>query len=198
VPLEWSSVLRGKRLYGEPEMKAADLDAMARRAAQGGHADKAGWPGVAHLIPYYLDTFDPGPAPVDLRGVQFGGIGGLAPALAGGADVVVSLCRMGTQDVPEGVEHQVVGLIDGGPLENPNLAFVLADTADFIASRVDAGRSVYVHCVAAQNRTPTIAATFLARHRGMSADRALDAAETALHHRPTPLFAEGVRLAATV
>ena len=198
VPLEWTSVLRGKRLYGEPEFTAADVDALARRAAQGGHTDKAGWPGVAHLVPHYLEQWEPGPAPVKLGGVQFGGIGGLAPALAGGADVVVSLCRMGTQDVPPGVEHQVVGLIDRGPGDNPNLAFVLADTADFIASRADAGRSVYVHCVAAQNRTPTIAAAFLARHREMSADRALDAAEAALRHRPSALFAEGVRQAATV
>jgi ADP-ribosylglycohydrolase len=198
VPLKWTSVLRGKRLYGEPELTAAEVDAMARRAAQGGHTDKVGWPGVEHLVPHYLEQWQPGPAPVNLGGVHFGGIGGLAPALADGADVVVSLCRMGTHDVPEDVEHQVVGLIDGGAHDNPNLAFVLADTADFIASRVDAGKSVYVHCVAAQNRTPTIASTFLARHRGMSVDRALDAAETALHHRPTPLFAEGVRQAATV
>jgi ADP-ribosyl-[dinitrogen reductase] hydrolase len=198
VPMRWTSMLHGKRVYGDPGLTAADVDGMARRAAQAGRADKAGWPGVARLVPHYLEHWEPGPSPVNLEGAQFGGVGGLAPALAGGADVVVSLCRMGTQDVPDGVEHQVVGLIDGGSDDNPNLAFVLADTADFIATRVDAGRSVYVHCVAAQNRTPTVAAAFLARHRGMSVDRALDAAEGALHHRPTPLFVQGVREAATV
>jgi protein-tyrosine phosphatase len=105
---------------------------------------------------------------------------------------------MGTEDVPRTVEHRVVGLIDGATDDNPNLAFVLSDAADFIATRVSEGRRVYVHCVAAQNRTPTVAATFLARHRGMTSDRALEAVQISLHHRPTPLFAEGVRQAATV
>jgi ADP-ribosyl-[dinitrogen reductase] hydrolase len=105
---------------------------------------------------------------------------------------------MGTKDIPDRAEHRVIGLIDGGPFDNPNLAFILADTADFIALRAAGGRRVYVHGVAAQNRTPAIAAAFLARHRGMTVEAALSAAEAALHHRPTPLFAEGVRQATCV
>jgi ADP-ribosyl-[dinitrogen reductase] hydrolase len=198
VPLDWSSMLRGKRLYSRPDLRAADLDAMARRAARGGRPDAMGWPGHARLVPHYLETFDSGPEPVELGGVQFGGIRGLDAALAGGADVVISLCHMGTKDVPDRTEHRVVGLIDGGPLENPNLAFVLADTADFIAMRAAGGHRVYVHCVAAQNRTPAMAAAFLARHRGITVDAALSAVEVALHHRPTPPFAEGVRQAALI
>lgn len=198
VPLAWSSVLRGKRLYNKPDLRAVDLDAMARRAARGGKPDVIGWPGRARLIPYYLQNFEPGPNPVELGGVLFGGVGGLADAIEGGRDVVVSLCRMGTKDIPERTEHRVIGLIDGGPFDNPNLAFVLADTADFIASRAAAGHKVYVHCVAAQNRTPAVAAAFLARHYGMTADAALSAVESALHRHPTALFAEGVRQASAV
>jgi ADP-ribosyl-[dinitrogen reductase] hydrolase len=198
VPLAWTSMLRGKRLYNRADLHCADLDAMARRAARGGQSDNIGWPGRVHLTQHYLERHPAGHAPVTLGGVQFGGIGGLATALDGGADVVVSLCRMGTKDVPDRIEHRVVGLIDGGPADNPNLAFVLADTADFIAARAVSGHKVYVHCVAAENRTPTVAATYLARHGGVSVDTALSAAETALHHRPAELFVEGVRRAATV
>ena len=42
---------------------------------------------------------------------------------------MVSLCRMGTADVPEVIEHITVGVIDTKPEDNPNLDFMLADTA---------------------------------------------------------------------
>ncbi len=198
VPIAWTSMLRGKRLYGKPDLRASDLDAMARRAAKGGKSDQIGWPGRVHLTPYYLERFPARPATVALGGVQFGGVSGLDAAVQSGVDVVVSLCRMGTKDVPDRTEHRVIGLVDGGPQDNPNLAFVLADTADFIATRVAGGHKVYVHCVVAENRTPTVAATFLARHRGMAVAEALSTVESALGHRPSPVFADGVRRAATL
>ena len=198
IPLAWSSILRGKRLYNRPDLRADDLDAMARRAARGGRSDDIGWPGRGRLVPHYLENFDPGPEPVELGGVRFGGIGGLAAALDGGADVVISLCRMGTKDVPDRTEHRVIGLLEDDPLDNPNLAFLLADTADFIAARAADGHRVYVHCVEAHNRTPTVAAAFLVRHHGMTVDAALSAVEAALHHRPAPFLVEGVRQAANV
>jgi ADP-ribosyl-[dinitrogen reductase] hydrolase len=198
VPLAWTSMLRGKRVYSRPDLHATDLDAMARRAAAGGKSDSIGWPGRVHLAPHYLDQFASRPATVELGGVRFGGVAGLDAALESGADVVVSLCRMGTKDVPDRTEHRVVGLIDSGPFDNPNLAFVLADTADFIASRAGGGHQVYVHCVIAENRTPAVAATVLVRHHGMSVDTALATVEAALGHRPSSAFVEGVRQAATV
>ncbi|HVC05322.1 MAG TPA: hypothetical protein VND88_11675 [Candidatus Acidoferrales bacterium] len=150
------------------------------------------------MTQHYLDTFTARPATVELAGVQFGGVAGLDAALENGADVVVSLYRMGTKDVPDRTEHRVIGLIDSGPHDNPNLAFVLVDTADFIATRSGGGHKVYVHCVVAENRTPTVAATFLARHHGASVDVALSTLEQALGHRPSPLIAEGIRRAATL
>ena len=150
------------------------------------------------MIPHYLEQYPARPATVELGGVQFGGVSGLDAAVQSGADVVVSLCRMGTKDVPDRTEHRVIGLVDGGPQDNPNLAFVLADTADFIATRVAGGHRVYVHCVVAENRTPTVAATFLARHHGMPVPEALSTVESAFGHRPSPAFADGVRRAATL
>jgi ADP-ribosyl-[dinitrogen reductase] hydrolase len=198
VPLAWTSMLRGKRLINRPDLHAFDLDMLARRAAVGGRADKLGWPGVAQLVPYYIEKFGKGSATVELGGVQFGAAGGIAHALDAGADVVVSLCRMGIKDVPARVEHRVIGLLDTNPDDNPNLAFLLADTADFIAAREAEKHSVYVHCVVAENRTPIVAATFLARHRGMSFDAALKTAEQALHASVRPFLVEGGRRAAAL
>jgi len=198
VPLAWRSVLHGKRLYGRPDLHSLDLTNMARRAAAGGRPDSNGWPGRVHLTPYYRDRFSCGSEPVTLGGVRWGGIAGIAPALDSGADVVVSLCRMGSRDVPGKVEHRVIGFIDGDDSDNPNLAFLLADTADFIAMRVADGHDVYVHCVSAEHRTPALAATFLARHHGMSVDAAIEVVEAALHSRPQPYLIEGVRRAVSV
>jgi len=196
VPLEWSAVLHGKRLYGTPDLHSVDLTDMARRAAAGGRPDSIGWPGRVRLIPHYLENFAGGAEPVTLGGVSWGGVAGIALALANGADVVVSLCRMGTRDIPGKIEHTVIGFIDSNEEENPNLAFVLADTADFIARRAAEGHSVYVHCVSAEHRTPALAVTFLARHRGMSIAAASREVEAALHSRPLPSVMESVTAAA--
>jgi ADP-ribosylglycohydrolase len=195
VPLRWRSVLRGQRVNGQPELAGNDLDHLARRAARKGAVDGLEWPGCSRLVPYYLSHFDQIPLSVELGGAYFGNIAGLGPAIDAGASVVVSLCRMGTEDVPVDVEHEVIGLIDTEPEDNANLAFLLADTADFIATRVAQGRSVYVHCVRAEHRTPAVAAAYLARHRGMSADAALDTVKSALAHRPQPWMIEGLRQA---
>ncbi len=198
VPLAWTSMLRGKRLINRPDLHASELDMLARRARLGGRPDKLGWPGVAALVPYYIEKFGKGSATVELGGVHFGAAGGIPHAMDAGADVVVSLCRMGTKDLPARVEHRVIGLLDTNADDNPNLAFLLADTADFIAARVAAHHSIYVHCVVAENRTPIVAATFLARHRGMSFDAALKTAEDALHASVKPFLVEGGRQAATL
>ncbi len=95
VPLTWRRRLHGRRIYGEPALTAADLDAMARLAVRGGRPDPSGWPGVDHL--------DYGTMPsrfVELDGAWFGNVGGIVDAVDDGATVVVSLCRMGTDDVP--------------------------------------------------------------------------------------------------
>ena len=198
LPLAWRSVLRGQRINGQPELRASDLETLARRAVAGGAGDRQGWPGVDRLVPYYLDRFGAGPLPQQLFGVRFGGVGGLSAALQSGADVVVSLCRMGTKDVPADVEHQVVGLIDTDAADNPNLAFLLADTADFIATRVAQGRSVYAHCVAADNRAPAVAAAYLARHGAVDPRAAVEQVTAAFGHAPKPFLIEGARQAAAL
>ena len=112
----------------------------------------------------------------------------LPAVLADGADVVVSLCRMGTDEVPEGVEHHTLGLLDSTVEENPNAAFLLADLAEALAGWVDDGRRVVVHCVQAQNRTPAAAVAWLV-HQGASPADATARVVEALQ-RPKPFLVD--------
>lgn len=76
-------------------------------------------------------------------------------------DAVVSLCLIGQEQVPEGRESIVFRLIDRPqPHENPNLDFVLVDAAATIRQLRHEGKKVFVHCVAAQSRTPTVAIAY--------------------------------------
>jgi hypothetical protein len=97
--------------------------------------------------------------------------------LPGGVDAIVSLCRVGSgaaRLVDPGA-HVSVWLIDrAAPEENPNLDFVLADAADTVAAMRAEGRTVLLHCAAAQSRTPTVAAAYSIRHRGLEPGPALD------------------------
>ena len=95
-------------------------------------------------------------------------------ALPPGVDAVVSLCRVNDDDLPAGVEQIDIRLIDiEGPDANPNLDFVLTDTVRLIEQLRNEGRTVLLHCVACQSRTPTVAALYGARRQGISGMLAL-------------------------
>jgi len=97
---------------------------------------------------------------------------------------------MGTDDVPTGVEHHVIGLLDTTEAENPNLVLLLAEVVDGIAALKAEGRHVFVHCVQAQNRTPTVAAAWLV-HEGATPDDAVSEAARLLNH-PKPFLISAV------
>ena len=193
VPFRWRRLLNGRGPDPSPAMSAADLDRLARLAHRGGEPDQHGWPGRSRMVEHYLDAFPAPPRVLELGGVRFGNAAGLGLALDDGIDAVVSLCRMGTTDVPAGVEHHVIGLLDTTPEDNPNLVLLLADTIDGIAALVEQDRRVYVHCVAAENRTPAVAAAWLCRHQGMDPAEALDLAAGALND-PKPFLRTAVEL----
>ena len=192
LPLRWRRRLHGRRTYDTRCLQAADLDMLARLAAKGGAADKIGWPGVERLIPYYRASFSSDPMLVEIEGATFGNAAAVPVAIEAGADTVISLCRMGTADVPAGIDHAVIGLLDTNAADNPNLLYVLTDVADTIADDVAAGRHVYVHCVASENRTPAVAAAYLIRHCGHSVDSALATVEKALGRRPRSFLVEAL------
>jgi len=57
-----------------------------------------------------------------------------------------------------------VRLIDKpNPTENPNLGFVLHDAVTVLEQLPSEGRTVLLHCVQAQSRTPTVAALYGAK-----------------------------------
>ena len=127
------------------------------------------------------------PGPED--GLLLGNLPGLPRALDDGADAVVSLCRVGHDDVPAEVEHVQVWLADRDAPANPNLDLVLADTVDALRSLREDGCRVYVHCVGGRSRTPLVAAAYLAQTRGWSGRRALDAVADCLPEvGPNPTF----------
>jgi ADP-ribosylglycohydrolase len=187
IPLAWRRRLHGRRTYDEPAIPGRELEAMARLAANRGRPDSKGWPGVDRLVPGYVESYGLQPLVVDLDGAWFGNSAGVERAVEDGATVVISLCRMGTADVPASVEQHTIGLIDTVPDDNPNLGFVLRDTAATIADVVDSGERVFVHCVAAENRAPSMAAAYLIT-RGASLDAALQQVGDAFGAVPRQLF----------
>lgn len=60
------------------------------------------------------------------------------------------------------------------PARNPNLSFVLHDAVDAVEALRAERRTVLLHCVQAQSRTPTVAALFGARITGRTPSEVLD------------------------
>jgi len=156
VPAEWRRVL-----HGWPGLRTRGLVALAARIVK---ADKP--------FSYDVEPLTPVRHPHD-DGVWLANIATLR-ALPPGVDAVVSLCRLNDDDLPTGVEQIDIRLIDEiDPDANPNLDFVLTDTVRLIEQLRAEGRTVLLHCVACQSRTPTVAALYGARRHGFSGMLAL-------------------------
>lgn len=132
----------------------------------------------------FNDDVRPGPPPVqhpsDER-VWLGDIFGLQ-SLPDEVDAVVSLCRIGTQQGPDGIraeDHIQVWLLDDpDPRANPHLDLVARQTVELISDLRRASRTVYVHCVQAHSRTPFIGALYGAHVTGRAPEDVLsDVAE---------------------
>ena len=173
IPLKWRRLL-----HGWPGYQARDLLRLAVMTVKAGQADAEGWPTAKRMIPHYKQTFMPAGTAVPLPDdppVLIGDAAGLE-AVGDTADAVLSLCRMGTDDWgKEAGEHHEVWLVDSNdPKDNPNLDFVLHDLAEWIAERRDEDKTVFVHCVRAENRTPTVAAAYVAERLGVSGKEGLE------------------------
>jgi ADP-ribosylglycohydrolase len=187
VPLRWKSMLHGWPGYG-----VRDLVRLALLSARGGVCDSSGWPNALSLLPYYRENFllhDLVVALANDPGVRVGDVAGLE-WLEGQTDVVVSLCRVGSEDTPTGAEGHEIWLMDEpGAGHNPNLDFVLQDVAAQIVGWRDEGRTVFIHCVRAESRTPAVAAAYLAHRLGVSGVEALARVKEVLPGcRPNPDF----------
>lgn len=175
VPAAWR-----REVLGWPGNRARDLQrlgiATARRSMGGPPDDPAGWPSSSTM------PFEAWPGAETLvahphdRGVLLGGFRAVTSPPAG-VDAVVSLCRLGWEQWPApGVaerDHVTVWLADDGGDHNPHLDHVLRDAAGAVATLRAEGRTVLLHCVAAQSRTPTVAGLYAALHVGVEPRQAL-------------------------
>jgi ADP-ribosylglycohydrolase len=180
-------------LHGWPGLTTPDLIRLAVMSARSGQPDSTGWPAADTLRPYYDQHFPTQPVDVALAddpGVRIGNFAALSTLADQPPDVVVSLCRIGPDDIPPGSSSYQVWLMDEPNTEqNPNLDFLLTDLGEQICAWRDAGRSVFIHCVMAESRTPTVAAAYLARRRSLSGAQAIDRVRSLLpSSRPNPGF----------
>lgn len=154
VPAKWRRMILG----WPNDMRARDLTRWAVLAANGGQPGLDGWPS-ATTIPSYQDVPRILVAHPDDPGVLLGTVAALQPGVA---DAVVSLCRLGAAQAPmtkDPADHVEVWLVDQDDANN-NLPLVLADTASVIRDLRAEGKTVFVHCVHAQTRTPIVAAKY--------------------------------------
>ncbi|OBJ86072.1 ribosylglycohydrolase [Mycobacterium gordonae] len=181
VPLEWR-----QWLHGWPDLDAHGLVGLAAAIARKGQADRFDY----SYSDFPIDTY--ARHPYD-DGVVLGGIGALR-RLPGKFDAVVSLCRLADSDVRQDIPHIEVRLIDRTPNdENPHLDYVMLDATRAVERLREQGRTVLLHCVAAQSRTPTIAALYGARLRDVGADEALRDVQSVLPSAcPNSAFRSGL------
>lgn len=175
VPLEWK-----RRIHGWPGWRSENLVAhavVARRTwtelreidptewPLADYLDYSGWSGTETCVRHPHDD-----------GVYLGGIDAL-DGLPEDVDAVVSLCRVGRKEIPKSIPREdrvAVWLVDSdSPADNPYLDFVLTEAADMVATMRAEGKTVFLHCVQAHSRTPTVAALYSARYLGLSAEVAL-------------------------
>jgi ADP-ribosylglycohydrolase len=165
VPAHWR-----RKLHGWPGLRARDLVRLGVLTARAGESDSAGWPLGARMdYSAYKGSGVLAHHPHDEQ-VWLGGVDAL-DNLPPGVDAVVSLCRLGDAQVPaNGVaigDHVEVWLLDESePDKNSSLDFVLTDAAAAVEALRAEGRTVLLHCVQAQSRTPAVAALYGARLTG--------------------------------
>ncbi|MGX5716304.1 ADP-ribosylglycohydrolase family protein [Arthrobacter sp. MAHUQ-56] len=187
VPFEWR-----RRLHGWPGLRARDLMVLGMELGRGEGRRHLSWPRAErHDYSMWGRTDSLVRHPHD-DGVWLGGIGSLKRVAELGVDAVVSLCRLGTSDVP-GVspeDHATFWVVDSAVEgDNAHAAFVLGEAAAAVERFRAEGKTVLLHCVRAESRTPTVAALYGARVAGISPLAALEDLRRVLPGaRPNPLF----------
>lgn len=153
VPWRWR-----RAVHGWPGRDGRDVVSLATLTVRGGKPDRKGWPVVAD-VPYdehaarvvVPHPYDPGV------------LLGTHRSRGHGADAVVALCRVGRQQACFDGATEVVEsrLMDSeNPADNADLTFILRDAADAVRGLRAEGKTVLVHCVAAHQRTPSVAVAY--------------------------------------
>ena len=178
IPFAWRRVV-----HGWPGLRSRELVRLSTLAAGAGTLE---WPD-APTVDYR--RWVPEPAPVVPHPHDEGVLLGTANTTgADQATAVVSLCRLGRNEVPrpgvDAADHLEFWLIDNDH-DNAHPAFVIDDAARAVAALRAEGKTVLLHCVRAEMRTPAVAARY-AVLRGEPLDRAIgDIKEALPHARPS-------------
>ncbi len=191
IPLGWTRRLHGWGGEGRVA-RANELTRLALLATRGGRAGDQGWPAAPRYDYAGYGRIDHWVRHPHDEGVLVGAVGVLDD-LPAQVDAVVSMCRLGTEQVPERIganNRQEVWLIDSESSDdNPHLGFALEQAASAVAAYRAEGKTVYLHCVQAISRTPTVAALYAARHRGVTTADALAELQSVLPSAvPNPAF----------
>ncbi|MET3719204.1 ADP-ribosylglycohydrolase family protein [Arthrobacter sp. UYEF21] len=187
VPFEWR-----RRLHGWPGLRARDLMMLGMELGRGEGRRPAAWPRAERQDYSMWGRTDALVQHPHDDGVWLGGVGALGRVTELGIDAVVSLCRLGTLDLP-GVapeDHATFWVVDSAVEEdNAHAAFVLHDAAAAVERFRAEGKTVLLHCVRAESRTPTVAALYGARVAGVTPLEALAEVRQVLPTaRPNALF----------
>jgi len=181
-------------LHGWPDMRVRDLHRLAFLTVNGGQDGPEGWPSAATIPSYAGASAVTVPHPDD-PGVLLGAVGAVAPGVA---DAVVSLCRMGAP--LEGVapqDHVEFWVVDKEDA-NLDLPGQLLDAAWTVKKLRSEGKTVLLHCVHAQTRTPVVAALYGQLLTGSGIDAALERVLRVLPSAdPRDSFVDAIREAAT-
>jgi ADP-ribosylglycohydrolase len=180
VPAEWRRIL-----HGWPGLRTRDLADLGSQIIRKGEPDSFDFSYRGYQTGVIVQH------PYD-DGVWLGDMGALRP-LPEGINAVMSLCRVGEADLPARAEQIDVRLIDKAGV-NDNLDFVLLDTVRAVEQLRREGRTVLIHCVQAQSRTPAVAALYGARLRGIGITEALaDVCGGLSNADPIPEFCEALQ-----
>ena len=192
VPFEWR-----QHLHGWPGLRARDLMAIGGELGRGVGRRADSWPRAkTHDYSMWGRTDALVRHPHD-DGVWLGGVASVARVAELGIDAVISLCRLGTEDVPSIAvhDHATFWVVDSyDPAANAEPDFVLREAAAAVERYRAEDKTVLLHCVRAESRTPTVAALYGARVAGMTPLRALaDLRPVLPGARPNPLFMKVLR-----
>jgi len=163
IPLTWRTKLHGWPGIGERQLVAMVNSALNR------DEDINAWPNISHMDysgwglkeRLFQHPGDPG--------LWLGGAGSLSK-LPPEVTAVVSLCRMGRDDVPQHISERIeIMLLDEPSADkNLNLEFLLDDVAAAVAELRARGEVVFLHCVQAESRTPAVALAYSVNVLGRS------------------------------
>lgn len=195
VPLDWK-----RRIHGWPGWRSEELIENAieqARLVEYSEEGDSSWPLVDRMNYAGWDRTDTCVQSPHDSGLYLGGVLALDD-LPRDVDAVVSLCRVGRKQIPDQVSREdrvAVWLPDAGdPAGSAHLDYVLTQAADMVATLRAEGHTVLLHCVQAYSRTPTVAALYAARHRGVDPTKAMDQVVSALSGaHPNPAFRAAYR-----